>query len=151
MFAGDEYYLNSIEAFAQRHGLEKSSDLSGVETDAWDAVDLLYRFPDGAPALGFREILPGELYGNTYYHERLEDIFMFEMAKRDHDHPHPFSPVALSDLQILLHGAGAGASDQRISSSGELYTLCGAHSHHDNPDARVLAKPVWGLQRHQLH
>jgi len=81
MFAGDEYYLNSIEAFAQRHGLEKSSDLSGVETDAWGAIDLLYRFPDGTPALGFREILPGKLYGSTYYHERLEDVFMFEMAE----------------------------------------------------------------------
>lgn len=80
MFAGDEYYLNSIEAFVLRHDLEKSSDLRGVETDAWKAVDPLYCFPDGTPAIGFREILPGELYGNTYCHERLEDIFMFEMA-----------------------------------------------------------------------
>lgn len=79
--ANDEYYKSTIDAFVERHGLVQSDDLSGVEPfGPDDQIDLLYRFPDGRPAIGFREILPGELYGNTYYHERLEDVWMFEMA-----------------------------------------------------------------------
>lgn len=58
-------------------------------------------------------------------------------------HYRTFQAYYTEHVQVYLRGE----FPQRV----ELCALCGAHSQHDDPDAGLLAKPLWGLHRDQLH
>lgn len=79
--ANDEYYPDNIDPFVKRHGLVLSDDRSGVEPFGLDdQIELLYRFPDGRPALGFQVVVPNLLFKNTYLGTDMEEAWLTEVA-----------------------------------------------------------------------
>ena len=57
------------------------------------------------------------------------EIVRASSVPASHDDFDPPSSIALSDVRSLWQGTCAGASDQRISSSGEVSALCGDFPH----------------------